>query len=219
MIISSCSFYQWPSAGRGEFPKSCYWTWMKVPFYVLSAVCSFKKISYHFQAPKQIISLFPLVFYVPEDLLSAFAAVSCDGCQNAGWTGLTALFIGNLIPAQEHTKFAFSTLQRCGSNDIPVSHISMRLCGAIRAQAPALLGSVPVAVIPVWYTQVQLVLWSTGWNTVAWDKFIQMYRIKLRSLETGSKPPWKCQWARCIPGVKLWSYIHCCCNPIAVAVW
>lgn len=38
----------------------------------------------------------------------------------------------------------------------------MRLCGAIRAQAPALLGSVPVAVIPVWYTQVQLVLWSTG---------------------------------------------------------
>jgi len=57
---------------------------MKVPFYVLSAVCSFRKISYHFQVPKQTISLFPLVFYVPEDLLSAFAAVSCDGCQNAG---------------------------------------------------------------------------------------------------------------------------------------
>lgn len=175
---------------------------MKVPCHILLAAAHFSKYrTTQFSGSKANASLFPLVFQVPEDLplfpIFTFVAVLCGGCQTPGKTSLTGLFIGDFLPALKYTKFVFEILQHGGNNVIPVLHTSVVLSVVICAQAPALPGSVPVAMLPILCTWVQPVFWSTGFcrsGSMKYggvSKYLQMYRIKLRALETGWKPLWK----------------------------
>lgn len=172
-------------------------------FYLQSAHLR-KYFIIQFSGSKANASLFPLVLPASGDpsfsiSLFTFVAVVFSGCQAPGKTGLTDLFIGTLLPALKCIEFVFWNPTALWEQCYPgAAHLcGPSCCDVCPGFCPARLwasGCAPhfLYVGAACALKGSFLSGREAWNRMAWAKYVQMGRIKLRALETGSKPFWKC---------------------------